>query len=108
MPKQRKWHGKRGGRHSTAIQAAWRFLPAVIAEPAVNRITLGYITSKGSATGRSSLKIIEDKGSILLSVRAGSAHQEIRVFANDVPQAKRTIERAARSSDFHVSFGSRL
>jgi len=108
MSYHRRWAGKLGGDHQTVIEAAWRFLPDVIKEDSVKKITLGFISASKGATGRSSVKIIDDRGCILLSVRGPSCHQEIRVFADDVPKAKLAIARACRNADFHISFGKRI
>lgn len=109
MPKsKRNWRGKRGGNHSTAIEAAWRFLPDVIKDDSVNRISLGFITGgKGGGNSTTSVKIIDDVNCILLSVRGGSAHQEIRVFAHDTAAAKKAIEEAAAKANFRVSHGNK-
>lgn len=101
------WAGKLGGTHSTVIEAAWRFLPAVIKEKSVEKISLGFITAGKHSTGRNSVKISDACGCILLSVRGASAHQEIRVFASDHQRAKLAIARAARDAHFHISFGKR-
>ena len=95
-----------GGDHSTVIEAAWRFLPSVIADDSVTRISPGIIKST-RPSGRSSVKIIDDVGCILLSVRGGSSIQQIRVYSDDHQSAKVVIARAARDAQFHISFGSR-
>lgn len=105
---RRRWGGKLGGSHSTVIEAAWRFLPEIIKEETITKISPGFITAGKSSTGRNSVKILDDKGCILLSLRGASAHQEIRVFTNDIHRAKLAIARAARNAEFHISFGSRL
>ncbi len=108
MPDQKKrWGGKLGGDHSTAIEAAWRFLPEIIKDKSIVKISPGFITAKRSA-GRDAVKILDDRGSILLSISGSSAHQEIRVFSDNIPAAKLAIARAARNASFHISFGSRL
>lgn len=106
--KQRRWHGKLGGDHKTVIEAAWRFLPDLIKEISITKISPGFISARKNSTGRSSVKISEDKGCILLSVRGSLAHQEIRIFASNSQKAKLAIARAARNADFHISFGNRL
>ena len=108
MAHKKTWGGKLGGDHSTVIEAAWRFLPEVIKEKSVTKISPGFITGGKSSTGRSSVKIIDDVSCILLSVRGPSAHQEIRIFADDISKAKLAIARAARNTQFHISFGSKL
>lgn len=104
---KRTWNGKLGGAHSTVIEAAWRFLPDIIKEKSITKISPGFITAGKSPTGRNSVKISDDHGCILLSIRGASAHQEVRVFANDYQQAKLSIARAARNAQFHISFGSK-
>ena len=104
----RRWSGKLGGDHQTVIEAAWRFLPAIIKEGSIAKISPGYITASKNATGRNSVKIIDERGCLLLSVRGASVHQEIRVFANDIPKAKLAMARAVRNAGFHLSFGSRI
>jgi len=104
----RKWRGKLGGSHSTVIEAAWRFLPDVIKEESITKISPGFITAGKSSTGRNSVKLIDNRGSILISVRGASSHQEIRIFATDSQKAKMAIVRAVRNAQFHLSFGRKL
>jgi hypothetical protein len=103
----KRWGGKLGGDHATAIEAAWRFLPEIIKEKSVAKISLGYISPLKSSSGRSSIKIIDDVNCILLSVRGAHTHQEIRVFSDEPQKAKLAIARAARNAQFHISFGQK-
>ena len=89
------------------IEAAWRFLPEIIKEISIEKISPGFITAGKSSTGRNALKINDDGRCILLSVRGTSAHQEIRVYTNDIHKAKLAIARAARNAEFHISFGKK-
>ena len=102
------WGGKLGGTHTTVIEVACRFLPEIIKNESISKISLGFIAAGKNASGRNSVKIIDDQGCILLSVRGASSHQEIRVYANDYPRAKLAIARAARNVDVHISFGNKL
>jgi hypothetical protein len=104
----RRWGGKLGGDHSTVIEAAWRFLPEVISNDLVVKICPGFISAGKNASGRNVVKIIDERGCLLLSIRGASAHQEIRIYASDFPKAKLAIARAVRNADFHLSFGNRL
>lgn len=110
MSQKEKWHGKLCGAHTRAIKAAWRFLPKLIQadEVLVSRISPGHISAHKSSRGRVSVKIIDDKGGILLLVSGGSEHQEIRVFSKDVIKAKEFIARAALNSGANISFNSRV
>ncbi len=105
---KKRWGGKLGGDHSTVIEAAWRFLPEVISNGSGSKISSGVIDAGKGATGRNAVKIIDEHGCVLLSVRGASAHQEIRVFVSDSQKAKLVIARAARNAGFHISFGSRI
>jgi hypothetical protein len=107
MAHNQKWHGKLGGNHTSVIEAAWRFLPGVIAEQSVKMISPGFIKAGKNSTGRNSVKIINEKSCILLSVRGASAHQEIRVYAHDIQKAKSAIAQSAKNASFHVSFMDR-
>lgn len=104
---KRRWCGKLGGNHSTVIEAAWRFLPGIIKEDSITMISPGFITAGKNSTGRNSVKIIDDKGCILLAIRGASAHQEIRIFSDNIQLAKLATARAARNAGFHISFGDR-
>ena len=101
-----RWRGKLRGPHSTVIEAAWRFLPQILRDPSVTGISPGFITAGKRASGRNSIKIIEEGSWLLLSVRGSTAHQELRVFTSDAQTAKLAVARAARKASFHVSFGS--
>ena len=103
----RRWRGKLGGSHSTVIEAAWRFLPEVLKEESITKISPGFITAGKGSTGRNSVKITDGNGCILISVRGSSSHQEIRIFADDHQRAKLAIARASRNAQFHISFGNK-
>jgi hypothetical protein len=105
---KKRWGGKLGGDHSTAIETAWRFIPEIIREKSITKISPGYIVAKNSPGGRQAVKIIDDNGCILLSIRGASAHQEMRVFTRDYPVAKLAIARAVRNAGIHLSFGNRV
>jgi hypothetical protein len=100
-----RWRGKLRGPHSTVIEAAWRFLPQVLRDPSITGISPGFITAGKRSSGRSSIKIIDEDGWLLLSVRGSTAHQELRVFTSDAQTAKLAIARAARNASFRISFG---
>lgn len=105
---KRRWGGKLGGNHTTIIEAAWRFLPEIIKDKSITKISPGFITAGKSSTGRNSVKIVDDCGCILLSVRGASVHQEIRIFADDLQVAKLVVAKAARNAEFHISFGKKV
>jgi hypothetical protein len=100
-----RWRGKLRGPHSTVIEAAWRFLPQVLRDPSITGISPGFITAGKRSSGRSSIKISDEDGWLLLSVRGGTAHQELRIFTSDAQTAKLAIARAASNASFHISFG---
>lgn len=101
-----RWKGKLGGSHQTVIEAAWRFLPDVIADPAVTKISPGFIKAGKNATGRSSIKVTETKSCLLLSVRGASAHQEIRLFTTDPHRVCQVLKRVAEAKQFHIAFAA--
>lgn len=101
--------GKFGGDHTTFIPAA--AIAADVAESchAVTNISPGIInTSRGKSGSRCNVKIIDVESGILLAVTAGSAHQEVRVYASDIPAAKLCIAKGVRDEGMTISFGSRI
>jgi hypothetical protein len=108
MKKKIRWGGKKGGDHSTIIEPARRFVSRIAGEDSVARISPGFIASGKMPNGKRLLRIIEERGSLLLSVRGESAHQEIRIFTKNSVAAKTAIVAAAKAENFEVSQESRL
>lgn len=106
MSKYSRAGGKYSGNHTTLIPAA-----AIVCDIAhncssVTRISPGFITAGlRSAHGERRIKITEDEGTILLSVRDTTSHQEVYVYANNKQAAKLAIARGSRNAGLQISFG---
>ena len=81
--------GKFCGKHGTCVPTAAIVADIAKACPFVTRILLGYISSGlKSARGLLRVKLRDEGGCLLLSIRDNGAHQEIRVYVSDKEQAK--------------------
>lgn len=95
--------GKYGGGHTTVVPAA-----AIISDIAhncsyVTKISVGFIKSGLKPTkGLRRIKITEDEGSLLVSVRDNISIQELRVYVTDVAKAKHEIATGAHKAGFLV------
>jgi hypothetical protein len=99
--------GKYSGNHTTLIPAAALVCDVAHECSSVTRISPGFIKAGlRSVNGHRRIKITENKGAILLSVRDNTSHQEVYVYASDSQAAKLAITCGARNANFHVSFGN--
>ncbi|MEF3692103.1 MAG: DUF2103 domain-containing protein [Candidatus Moraniibacteriota bacterium] len=83
---------KRGGKHTTIIDAAVEVVRYLQSLKQVSRVSPGYIRSglKGGVKHR--IKIIEEQGALLLKVRGGISFQEIRVYTSSPEKVQKIIE----------------
>ena len=83
---------KKGGNHTTIIDAAIEVVKYVQSLEQVSRVSPGFIKSglKGGVQHR--IKIAEEKGSLLLKVRGGLSFQEIRVYTSCPEAVRKMIE----------------
>ncbi len=107
MSKETRAGGKYAGSHSTLIPAAVIVCDIASKCPEVTRISLGYIkTGLKSANGHRRVKITQDGASILLSIRDNTSHQEVRVYATDIPAAIEAIAEGARDKNLSVALAT--
>lgn len=98
--------GKYTGAHTTVIPAAGTVCDIAHKLSEVSKISLGFIKAGlPSVGGQRRVKVIDDKGSLLLSIRDNASHQEVRVFTSNLPVTKLAIARGIRNNGFHLSFG---
>lgn len=110
MTKASKGHrsgGKYAGRHTTIIPAAESICDALHAHPAVKRISLGLIKSGQRGSGIPTLKIIDQKGCILLVVKGNATSQHVRVYIENNDAATLFITEAAQEKGFLVNIRER-
>lgn len=101
--------GKFGGDHTTFIPVAAIAADVAASCNAVTNIASGIINlPRGKSGSRRNVKIVDVESGILLVVTDGAAHQEVRVYASDVQNAKLCIARGVRNEGLTISFGSRL
>jgi hypothetical protein len=106
--KNKRSGGKYTGNHTTLIPAAIIVCDIADACESVVRISPGFIKAGlKSVNGQRRVKISEQEGAILLSVRDNTSHQEIYVYAHDMQAAKLAVARGARSKGLAISFGER-
>jgi hypothetical protein len=102
--KGQRMGGKFTGSHTTVIAAATEIADIADECSLVTKIALGFIkTGLPSQKGLKRLKIQVTDGSLLLTVRDNIAQQELRVYATDVPGAKRAIAVRASEAGFAVT-----
>ena len=98
--------GKYSGNHTTLTPAAALVCDIAHDCPFVTRISPGFLKAGlKSANGNRRVKITEDGGQILLSVRDNASHQEVHVYATNMWAAKLAIARGARNANLAISFG---
>lgn len=74
---------KRGGSHTTLIDAAEKPLQVVAKLPEVERISPGFIkTGLHSPSGGMSVKITKETGCILMKIRGSTSLQDVRVYGD--------------------------
>lgn len=99
---------KYGGRHTTLIPAAAIICDIANACNAVSTISPGFITmGLRSVNGRRRVKIVDDGGGVLLSVRDNTSHQNVHVYTKDLQATKLAIARGARNAGIAINFGRR-
>ena len=108
MSKDSRSGGKFSGTHTTLIPAA-RIVADIASEcPSVDNISLGFIQAGlKSVNGRRHVKITDNGGGVLLSVRDNTSFQEIRVYASNIQVAKLAIAKGSRNAGLGISFGRR-
>lgn len=97
--------GKYSGNHTTLVHAAALVCDIAHQCPSVTKISPGFIKSGlPSANGQRRVKILDEDGGILLSVRDNTSHQQVHIYATDVQKAKLAIARGARDNGLRISF----
>lgn len=89
--------------HTTCIPFAARVVDAIYPLESVTQIILGYI-KPGLGHGQQRVKIAEDGACIVLSVRGGTSHQEVRVLVTSLKETKLAIARALRTAKISICF----
>ncbi len=108
MSKDSRSGGKYSGNHTTLIPAAAIVCDIAHACPSVTKISPGFIKAGlHSAHGKRRVKITDSEGSILLSVRDNTSHQEVRVYTSDMQAAKLAIARGAINANIGIGFGKK-
>ena len=101
--------GKYSGNHTTLTPAAALVCDIAHDCPYVTRISPGFLKAGlKSVNGNRRVKLTEDGGQLLLSVRDNASHQEIHVYVSDMHAAKLAIARGARNANLAISFGKEI
>lgn len=94
---------KRGGTHTTLIDAAE--VPVRIASkiPGISRIAPGFIKSglRAPSSGPS-VKIIKETGCLLLNIRGNTSVQDVRVYHGDLDFAEAELNKKLRKAKVQV------
>lgn len=107
--REKRSGGKFGGSHTTFIPVAAIAADIAVACYHVTNVSSGIIDLPRKKSGnRRHVKIIDVESRILLAVTDGAAHQDVRVYASDVQEAKLFIARGVRDKDISISFGNRI
>lgn len=100
--------GKRSrGSHTSLIDLAKEVVEIADKIPGVTGIAPGYIRNgKAVAGGRQRVRIADEKGGMLLTVRQAQSVQDLRIYASDMEAAKLELARALRNEGIPISFRS--
>lgn len=99
--------GKFGGSHTTVIPVAGFLADMAVKQEEVSRVVVGYIKAGlPPVSGQRRVKFTREEGSILLSIRDNTSHQEIRVQTGDVQNTLLALARAARDRGINISFAN--
>jgi hypothetical protein len=88
---KKRGNSKRGGRHTTLIDAARPLVAFVNGLPEVKRISFGRIEA-GVRGGRQKIKIKDINGGLRIDVRGSTSIQELYVYSSEPKATKRKIE----------------
>ena len=77
--------GKMGGRHTTVIDASKPIIDYLLKHPFVTNVIAGRIKA-GIGAAPQRIKLREESGCLLITVRGGASVQEVRVFSTDMKQ----------------------
>lgn len=104
--KNKRLGGKYCGSHTTVIPAAAILTDIAHRKLEVSKILLGYIKAGlNSVNGQKRVKLTDCEGSVLLSVRDNTTHQEVRIYTSNNHETKLSIAREARNNGLAISFG---
>lgn len=100
--------GKFGGTHTTIIPTAAIMADAAVNLALVSKVNLGLI--KGGlppVNDQQRVKFTAISGALLLSVRANTSHQQLRIYTSHVPQVRLALARTARDAGLNISFAKK-
>lgn len=81
-----------GGRHTTVIDASQPIIDFLIKHPAVTNVIAGRIKA-GIGVAPRRLKMREESGCLLVTVRGSASVQEIRVFSQDIAVINKDLKK---------------
>lgn len=91
MPKNHRKRLKRGGGHTTFIEAAVPLRDFLRKQPEVTAISAGKITGN-IGPGSLWMKLKEAKGCLVATVRGGACLQEIRIYTRSFAKTKASVK----------------
>lgn len=104
MAKGHRQGGKIGGRHTSVIPAAEKLVDFLQREPAVNKISIGYI-KHGIGGGKHSIKTSLRDGSLFIKIRGTASIQEIHVYTDTPEDVQSAIKEFADDAHYLYSAG---
>lgn len=106
MSKYSRSGGKYTGNHTTLIPLASLVCDLAHAIPHVTKISPSFIKSGlKSARGKRRVKFSDEgNGSLLLSIRDGIAHQEVRIYTTDLQTARTELARRILDEGIAIRF----
>ena len=104
MAKKTNFNGKLGGNHTTIVDGARTFISEIAKEETITRISPGFIASGKKASAKPRVKITEEKGCLLLSLRTGCSVQEVRILTSQRSLSKAAISKIATDYGFKTSY----
>ncbi len=96
--------GKYTGNHTTLVPLAASACDFAHQCAAVTKISPGFIKAGLGSTGKRRVKITEQNGYLLLSIRDTSSHQEVHIYTTDVVAAQKAIAQGLQSLGIAITF----
>ncbi len=105
MSKNSRSGGKYTGNHTTLIPAAVLICDIANKCALVTKISPGFIKSGlRPPRGGRRVKIADQEGHIMLTVRDNTSQQEVHVYASNTAEVKLIIARGARDAEIGITF----
>ena len=105
MSKHSRSGGKFTGNHTTLIPFASQICDLIAKCELVTKITPGIINSGlRPVNGKKRVKITEEDGGVLLSIRDNVCHQKVYAYGSNVKNIMLSLAKTLRDNDVEIRF----